>query len=158
MTNAMDWTRSFWIAPLLMAIVSGPASPLFKDSADSAVIVNSGSTNIAGFRITVARSGQADYIATPRRFGPQSREKPEPAHKKLPRALAEKFFSDLERAQPLSSLPQPHCMKSASFGSNLRVEFGDEKTPDLSCGDAGSDALQALIGDVKEITALFSEK
>ncbi len=46
-------------------------------------------------------------------------------------------------------------MKSASFGSKLTVEFGEEKTPDLSCGDAGSAMLQALIRDVKEIVDLF---
>ncbi len=41
---------------------------------DSAAIVNSGSTNRPGFRIVVARSGVAEYTATPPRRTPQPQE------------------------------------------------------------------------------------
>src|SRR5581483_10951165 len=126
--------------------------------ADSAAIVNSGSTNMGGFRILVGASGSAEYTARPRRVGPPSHESAQPVRRKLPRSLVQRFYSDLDAAKPLSSLPEPRCMKSASFGSSLRVELGDQQTPDLSCGDAGSAALRKLIRDVNEIVSLFNAK
>lgn len=131
------------------------ATGLFAKGTDSAVIVDSGSTNTAGYRIVVERSANAEYIATPRRYGPQSHESGGTVRKNLPRALVARFYSDLKAAQPLSSLPEPHCMKSVSFGVTMTVEFNGEKTPDLGCGGGGNSSLQALIRDVKEIVALF---
>jgi hypothetical protein len=127
-------------------------------AADSAVIVNSGSTNTAGFRISVNPSGDAEYTVTPRRSGPKSGEKPAPATQHISDGLAKRLFSDLEAAQPLASLPQPRCAKSASFGTRLTIEFGDSETPDLSCGDADNAKLRALIQDATEVVAMFRPK
>jgi hypothetical protein len=126
-------------------------------AADSAVIVNSGSTNTAGFRISVSPSGDAEYTVTPRRSGPKS-EPPAPVHQHIADALAKRLFSDLQAAQPFASLPQPHCAKSASFGTRLTIEFGDSETPDLSCGDGDNAKLRALVEDAAEIAALFKPK
>ncbi len=126
-----------------------------RHATDSVVIVNSGSTNRAGFQIVVERSGRAEYTAKPRRFGPQSGEVPGTVRKELPRALVLRLYSDLKAAQPLSSLPEPRCMKSVSFGTTLTLQFNGQKTPDLSCGDGGNSSFQALIRDVKEIVAAF---
>lgn len=127
-------------------------------AADSAVIVNSGSTNTAGFRITVAASGDAEYSVTQRKAGPNLGEKPAATQKHLPDTLAKRLYSDLEAAKPLASLPHPHCMKSASFGTRLTIEFADSETPDLSCGDGDNAQLRALIQDAQEIVALFRAK
>jgi hypothetical protein len=132
-----------------MAAASAPTT------ADSAVIVNSGSTNAAGYRIVVARSGAAERTLMPRRRGPQGNHPSEPLRIDVPAALAERFYSDLETAKPLTSLPVRHCAKSVSFGTTLTVEFAGEKTPDLSCGDGGDSRLQALIRDTNEIVKLF---
>ncbi len=66
-----------------------------------------------------------------------------------------RLYSDLNAAQPLSSLPEPRCMKSVSFGTTLTLQFNGQKTPDLSCGDGGNSSLRALIRDVKEVVAAF---
>jgi hypothetical protein len=115
-------------------------------AADVAVIVNSGSTNTSGFRIVVERSGKAESTTTPQ--GKQMR-------RKLPEALTKQLYSDLRAATPLSSLPAPRCMKSASFGTKLTIEFGGQETPDLSCGGGDNAMLQALIRDANEIVKLF---
>ncbi len=146
------------IAALISAMAcSASVNPTaFPDhDTDSVLIVNSGSTNTAGFRIVVERSGQARYTATSRRFSPQAHQPPNTVQKQLSRVLLQRLYSDLEAAKPLSALPEPHCMKSASFGFSLTVEFNGEKTPDLSCGGGDSTPMQALIRDVKEISALF---
>lgn len=109
---------------------------------DNATIIDSGSTNRAGFRISVGQSGVAEMT---------------PAHRNitLSAAVVQRFYTDLEAARPLASLPEVHCMKSASFGSALTVAFGNDQTPDLSCGDGGNAAMRNLIRDVNEIVALF---
>ena len=144
----------------MMVFVPCLASARMPDTAkaktDSVVIVNSGSTNFAGYRIVVEKSGNAEYTATPRRYGPQSQGAAGPVRKKVPRPLLQRLYSDLGAAKPLSALPEAHCMKSASFGSTLTVEFNGQKTPDLSCGDGGSAEMENLARDVKEISAMFA--
>ena len=120
-------------------------------AAGDAVIVNSGSTNTEGFRIVVEQSGKAVYTQTPRKSDPQVKSR----SLDLPQALVKRLYSDLDAGKPLAELPGGHCMKSASFGSSLTIEFAGEKTPDLSCPDQGNPRLQALIQDASEIVKLF---
>ncbi|WP_218080374.1 hypothetical protein [Anthocerotibacter panamensis] len=105
-----------------------------------AVIINSGSTNTAAYRIVITRSGQTHYQSAH-----QSRSR------KLPSTLARKFFAHLANAMPLDQLPaQTTCLKSASFGSTTTVEWAGQRSADLSCtADARA---QALYQDVQEIT------
>ena len=121
---------------------------------DLPTIVNSGSTNRAGFRIAVDASGMAEFTPTTRR-GRAPREQAGPRRQTLPADVAGRFRADLAAAQPFEALPKVHCMKSASFGSRLTVTLGGNETPDLSCGDGGSEAMRNLIRDVREITAMF---
>jgi hypothetical protein len=118
----------------------------------SAMIVDSGSTNRAGFRIVLDPAGHAVYSLAPRR---RPAKEAEPVEHAVPASLVQRFFSDLDAAKPLSSLPDQPCLKSASFGSTLRVELGAEKTPDLSCPDESSPHIQNLKRDVNEIVKLF---
>jgi len=120
-------------------------------AAGDAVIVNSGSTNTEGFRIVVEQSGKAVYTQTPRKSDTQVKSR----SLDLPQALVKRLYSDLDAGKPLAELPGGHCMKSASFGSSLTIEFAGEKTPDLSCPDHGNPRLQALIKDANEIVKLF---
>lgn len=120
----------------------------------SPVILNSGSTNRAGFRIVVDRSGHAAYTVVARR---KPANPAEPVERALPSALVQRFFSDLDAARPLSALPYQHCMKSISFGTTLLVELGAEKTPDLSCPAESSSQIQNLKRDVNEIVKLFPD-
>ena len=112
--------------------------------AQSIVIVNSGSTNTPGFQITVAKSGAAHYAS---RAGA--------VDKTVPQALAQRLYADVEAAGPLGSLPPRHCLKSASFGTRLTVQSGDQESPDLSCGDGGNEPMRRLIEDVNQIVQLF---
>jgi hypothetical protein len=117
---------------------------------NTAVIVDSGSTNLPGYRIVVEKSGKGTY--TPAR-GPGKA-----TMKNLPKSLAQRFYKDLEAAKPLSGLTAPPCIKSASFGSTRTVEFAGEKTPDLSCGDGGSAKVAALAKDATEIVKAFDAR
>lgn len=123
----------------------------------TATITNSGSTNRGGFRISVDASGTAEYAALSRRPGPGRSAVAQPLRRTLPAALVDRFFEDLNHAQPLGSLPPVHCLKSVSFGSVLTVAAGGEQTPDLSCGDGGNESMKNLIRDANEIVAAFQQ-
>jgi hypothetical protein len=138
--NLMNAPISIAAGLALLAMSVAGAAP------DSAAIVDSGSTNRAGFRIVVERSGNAEYTIT--------RQK-EAQRLKIPEALAERFYADLKAAQPFPALPQQRCAKSASFGTRLTIEFGEEETPDLSCPDQGNPQIRMLKRDANDIVKLF---
>jgi hypothetical protein len=123
----------------------------------SATIINSGSTNRPGFRIVVDRSGVAELTSTPRRSAAQP-ARPASIRQTLPRALVEAFYADLQAARRLDWLPAVHCAKSASFGSVLTVAFGQDQTPDLSCGDGGNAVMRDLIRDTRRIVSLMQPR
>jgi hypothetical protein len=136
-------------------LVRVPGAPLTEP--DAATIMNSGSTNRAGFRIVIDRTGAAELTSMPRRRVVQP-DRTRPIEITVPRALTARFYADLKAASPLASLPENHCMKSVSFGSMLIIELSGEQTPDLNCGDGGNIFIGSLIRDVNEIVALFEGK
>lgn len=117
----------------------------------SATVVDSGSTNTNGLRIVVEESGKAQSTVAPR--GPRARtgESPIATAGTVPATLAKRLYSDLDAAWPLSSLPSQRCLKSASFGTRLTIEFDGQKTPDLSCGRITDPRVRALAQDAREI-------
>jgi hypothetical protein len=123
--------------------------------AQSVTIVNSGSTNTAGFQIVVQSSGQAEYTLRPRRHVPDKTGQPKTVNKSIPKSLAKSVYADVKAAQPLSSLPARGCAKSASFGTRLTIQFGDDTSPDLSCGDGGNSNMKALVQDANAIVKIF---
>ena len=130
------------------------ASPV---DSGSAVIVNSGSTNTAGFKIVVQTDGAAEYTPMPRAHPqPEGQHVLTPVKRNLPPALAHRLYSDLEAARPFSDLPRPRCMKSVSFGTRLIIQFHGDETPDLNCGAGQNAKLEALVEDAKQIVAVFS--
>ncbi|CAF1533142.1 unnamed protein product [Didymodactylos carnosus] len=97
---------------------------------NSIQIVNSGSTNTAGYNINIERNGQTKYSVF-RRFpiGGNPQEKTT----QLEQNLRENLFANIEMVMPLSQYPVKHCMKSASFGYSLRVTYNEQTSPDLAC-------------------------
>jgi hypothetical protein len=115
--------------------------PGIPKTSDEALIVNSGSTNRAGYRLRVYATGwtalqQGDV----------------PIRKRVPPALIKRFFADLRAAGPLDRLPAAHCMKSASFGSSTQVGYRGAMSPDLSC-PSRSAAARALAVDADALAA-----
>ncbi|MEA2664370.1 MAG: hypothetical protein QOI11_1314 [Candidatus Eremiobacteraeota bacterium] len=143
--SAMPASPSGPTAPVGSAApgVSGrPSSGAALTSANDpslAVIVNSGSTNTAGYTLRVRDDGWttlAQAGAT--------------QHKRLDKALAARFFADLRAAGPLGALPRAMCMKSTSFGSVTTVSYRGARSPDLSCPGSSS-AETALGADVNAL-------
>jgi hypothetical protein len=115
--------------------------PGVPKTSGEALIVNSGSTNRAGYRLRVYADGwtalqQGDV----------------PLRKRVPRALIERFFADLHAAGPLDKLPAARCMKSASFGSSTQVGYRGTMSPDLACGSPSA-AARALAVDADALAA-----
>lgn len=113
---------------------------------DEATIVNSGSTNTAGYTIDVKSEGSAVLTLHGR---PGMDVSTAPKAFKIQGALAARFFADLKAVREANVIGAP-CMKSASFGSTTRVSWHDWKSPDLECPSQNG-ALGALIADVGAI-------
>ena len=112
---------------------------------DGAVIVDSGSTNTAGYKIDIWSDGSA-VITLQNRLGV-----PAGAPKKfsITATLAQRFFADLKAARNGNAQGTP-CMKSASFGTSTHVTWHGWTSPDLDC--APDDPLtKALVRDVSAI-------
>jgi hypothetical protein len=110
-------------------------------AADEALIVNSGSTNSAGYRLRVYADGtlalqQGDAAL----------------RKHAPPALVKRFFADLRAAGALDALPRAACMHSASFGSSTQIGYRGKMSPDLTC-PSRSPAARALAVDADALAA-----
>jgi len=127
---------------LFLALLLPSPAPLPNPSPTlSAVIVNSGSTNLAGYRIEVAPDGHTQITQ-----GMATRSID------LPAPLVTRFYADLAAAGPLDALPVQPCMKSASFGSRTTLAYKMKTSADLQCGQTSA-AGHALAADVAAITA-----
>jgi hypothetical protein len=119
------------------------------DAAPQATIIDSGSTNSAGMRITVDRDGARSIILS---RGALSHGADSSAQRvNLPKPMCRRFLRDLAAAGPLDRLPARHCIKSVSFGSSLFVEFNGLRSPDLSCPNGPDGSALALKNDAAEI-------
>ncbi len=114
--------------------------PVFA-SASRATVIDTGSSNRRGMRVTIDEDGRATVDV----------RGVEPRQVKLGDKMCAQFLRDVNAATPLSDIPARHCMKSASFGSSLYVEVNGERSPDLNCPDQvdpRADALQKGARDI----------
>jgi len=124
---------------LALVLLPSPAALPSPTPTLNAVIVNSGSTNLAGYRIEVAPDGHA--LVTQ---GTATRSVTIAAQ------LATQLYADLAAAGPLDALPTQPCMKSASFGSRTTLAYKTKTSADLQCGQL-SPAGRALAADAAAI-------
>jgi hypothetical protein len=119
--------RNFFTATVLVASVAllssaeetGVHMPIHTNEVH---IVNSGSTNTLGFTLTIAENGAAILEQG------NSKE-----HKQLPVATVARLFAGLRASGPLDALPAALCLKSASFGTTMRIFYEGKASPDISC-------------------------
>jgi hypothetical protein len=113
---------------------------------DSAVIVNSGSTNSYGYTIVVSPDGKGSITM---QAGGGSTQTTTPKPFSVSATAAARFFSDLAAARKAKTTTAA-CMKSASFGTSVHVTWQGWKSPDLTCppNDSLGDAL------VKDVAAI----
>lgn len=143
------------IATLFPALGAAPVAylPIPKGAA---VILNTGSTNSAGYRIVVQANGSAEYVQGSTRAV---------AH--VAQAVVSKFFVDLQAAMPLSRVHVVPCMKSVSFGSMTFLWWRGQRTQDISCpggamssrlyDDAGAIAAALHLGPGHQVNMLPNE-
>ncbi len=104
-------------------------------------VIDSGSTNSPGMRVTIEQAGQSATIE--RKSGSKQRVT-------LNKDICDRVVEDLEAAGRLDELPVGHCMKSVSFGKSIFIEYKGVRTPDLSCRQTDPRAA-ALKKDAQEI-------
>lgn len=133
----MESSRRLALAGFLLCLlpfIMGATGP-------EATIIDTGSTNRPGLRVTFDREGHASVEQRNR----------ETRQVKLDEHLCKRFMEDMEAASPLNALPSHHCMKSVSFGSSMFVEAGGDRSPDLSCPGQPDARAAALQKDANEI-------
>ena len=111
-------------------------------------IIETGSTNTAGMNVKMKKAGPQAMIE-PKQGAAQKLM--------LKKDLCNRLMNDLKAAGALNELPEAHCMKSASFGTSLFVEYKGVRSPDLSCPQTDG-RLAALKKDANEIMAAAREK
>ncbi len=99
-----------------------PAVLHMPTAANVATIVNSGSTNTAGYRLTVNENGTVALV-----------QGDVTLKKHVAPEIVTRFFADLRAAAPVDAIPAAMCMKSASFGTTTRVLYRGKVSPDVSC-------------------------
>lgn len=103
---------------------------------DDVTIVNSGSTNSAGYTIVVHPDASAEVVID----GTAER-------KTVGRAQARWLLAKVRAAGPLERLPGGRCMKSMSFGTATTISYANQTSPDLTChGDATTQELVRTAG------------
>ena len=117
---------------------------------DAATITNSGSTNTAGYTITVRANGTAVYGVRPSRMVSAVMRTG-----RVSQSLARHFFADLKAAKNMAPMVNTHCMKSASFGYSETVSYHGWMSPDLTCPPLGG-PIAPLRADVGAIVTALS--
>jgi hypothetical protein len=125
------------VAPLAAnAVENQSGTPLDETHV---LIVNSGSTNFQGFSVILSQDGEAILRQGDSTF-----------HRYLPQTFATRLFADLRAAGALDALPSSRCMKSASFGTTMRIFYRGKTSPDISC-PSPNPRLQRLAIDVRSL-------
>lgn len=121
---------------------------------DSAVIVDSGSTNTQGYKIEVWSDGTASLAPQNRLGAAAGAAKPFT----VPAATATRLFADLAAARKGGVTGEP-CMKSASFGTTTKIEWHGWISPDLDCpsGNALTTALVHDVGEIRQTSGIGAE-
>jgi hypothetical protein len=128
------------LTPLLAIVACMAAAP-----PDTAVIVNSGSTNAYGYTISVSADGKASVTMQNKGGAAASAARAFT----VPATTAARFFSDLAAARKANAATVP-CMKSVSFGSSTHVKWQGWTSPDLTCPPQDK-VGEALVNDVDAI-------
>jgi hypothetical protein len=125
--------------PVPQPSASAPAVLRIPTAPNVALIVNSGSTNTAGYQLTVFEDGTTALV-----------QGDVTLRKRAPAQLVARFFADVRAAGPLDAIPAGMCMKSASFGTTTRVMYRGKTSPDISCPSPSAQA-RALAVDVQSL-------
>lgn len=131
--------RATFFAALAIVTCVAAAPP------DTAVIVNSGSTNSYGYKMEVWSDGNGSVVLQER--GGKAASTPKAFS--IPPATTSHFFADLAAARKGNVATAP-CMKSASFGTSTHISWQGWTSPDLDCPPQGT-LGEALVADVDAI-------
>lgn len=130
----------------MMTIGLLAAAAAAAPSRDGASIVDSGSTNTAGYTIDVWSDGTASVTYQNRTSAAASTKS-----FTFSPTVALRFFADLRAARAGKAQAQP-CMKSASFGTSTHVRWHGWVSADLDC-PPGDKLTSAVLDDVNAIRA-----
>jgi predicted GNAT family acetyltransferase len=108
--------------PISQPSPTTPPGMRIPTAANEALILNSGSTNTAGYRLRVMTDGSTTL-----------QQGDIPLQRRVPQYLVQRFFADLQASGPLDQIRSHICMKSASFGTTMQIVYRGKTSPDIAC-------------------------
>ena len=120
----------------------------------TAVIVNTGSTNTFGYTITVSLMPTRFHVISVSNNGRDNNSGS--GTLKQMEARVPRLFADLDAAMPLTSLPVRHGMRSASFGTQTFIIYKGQKSPDLNF--AAAPRALALKMDINDFVKAYGAR
>jgi hypothetical protein len=132
------------LIPMVAACAAREPAPSDGMMVDRTIVIeNTGSTNAAGWRISIGKLGMATWQS-----GDGS------GQSMLPAAMSARLMQDIAASGSLARLPPGPCAKSVSFGTRTFMTIDDDKSPDLSC--PGNAKAQSLEADIETIASFLS--
>ena len=96
-------------------------------------IVNSGSSNTAGYVIELLEDGTVTLTVAPRRQPILSSTQSNPTRASISPDLVNQLRQSVEQALPFDQYTSRFCIKSVSFGTALHLIYQNQQSPDLNC-------------------------
>ncbi len=121
---------SFIILAIFFTFVSS------NNENDIVRIINSGSTNTAGYVIELRRDGLVRWNVASR-FRPSLSTTPSSTttqnNIQLSSVRTNSIYEAVKEASPFNQYAPVFCAKSVSFGTTLHITYNGQQTPDLTC-------------------------
>ena len=135
----MNMFQSIFMKAIYLTIFFTVTATALEDSDSILQIVDSGSSNTAGYTIQLQQNGTVTWTIRHRSHAMIFTTATGPTITStqmniqfLP-VLVENVFENVRRALPFNQYPTRFCIKSVSFGTSLNIFYQEQQSPDLNC-------------------------
>lgn len=121
-----------------------------------ATILQSGSTNTRGYRVTIFDDGSATAVIS---TAPNSLRSSQPHIQQFPAGTtdADRLQALLTRIGDVSTIPTGRCAKSVSFGTRTQISYKGKTSGDIQCIRGAASGEESLLRASEELSILVQD-